>query len=151
MDCDRRGTLRQLEKLSGRLRAVPPLRHLEAAAGSPIGSSAGRPRDRGGRRHGGRICRACPVPGRMVQLVLSKVTTPEQRIERDFDEMCALLKESFTRHEETRRGHENWLREHEALWQESQRRQESFQQNHESWLLDMQHSIREQNAERAAA
>jgi len=40
------------------------------------------------------------------------------RVERDFDEMRELLKESLKRQEDNRRTHESWLLDHERVMRE---------------------------------
>ncbi len=59
-----------LEELPGRLCAVSPLRHLEAAARAAIGSPSRRPRHQCGRRDGRRIRRTCLIRGGMLQSLL---------------------------------------------------------------------------------
>src|SRR5260370_28019849 len=71
VDLSRRGTHSKLEELPGRVRPLPPLRYLEAAARAATGSPSRRARHQPRRRHGGRIRRTCVIRSRVVQSLLN--------------------------------------------------------------------------------
>src|SRR5260370_19322146 len=71
MDLPGGGAHSKLEELAGRIRPLPALRYLEAAARAPTGSSSRRARHQPGRRHGGRVRRTCVIRSRVVQSLLN--------------------------------------------------------------------------------